>query len=102
MTRWSCLPALLKPGRTEPSPRLLGSRSLVCRIRAEVKRDPPIEGRTNWIFDKKPMEEFVGLVAKRLKQGGHHEAQKSTRTGSLAWRTSFFQLNSCSSIGSSI
>ena len=30
--------------------------------------------------------------------GGHQEAQKSTSTGSLAWRTSFFQLNSCSSI----
>src|SRR5437588_8380745 len=38
---------------------------------------------------------MVGFMA---RQGGHHEAQKSTSTGSLAWSTSFFQLNSCSSI----
>src|SRR5438132_4276133 len=33
------------------------------------------------------------------RHGGHHEAQKSTRTGSLDWSTSFFQLNSCKSMG---
>src|SRR5262249_59098926 len=38
----------------------------------------------------------VGFMA---RHGGHHEAQKTTSTGSPAWRTSFFQLNSCSSIG---
>jgi hypothetical protein len=35
--------------------------------RKAVKRDPLIDGRTDWIFDKKPMEEFVRFVAKRLK-----------------------------------
>ena len=39
---------------------------------------------------------MTGFMA---RQGGHHEAQKSTSTGSPACRTSFFQLNSCSSIG---
>jgi hypothetical protein len=35
--------------------------------RKAVKRDPPIPGRTDWVFDKKPMEEFLKLAAKRLK-----------------------------------
>jgi hypothetical protein len=32
-----------------------------------VKRDTPIPNRTNWVFDKKPMEEFLKFAAKRLK-----------------------------------
>ena len=35
--------------------------------RKPVKRNPPIPGRTDWVFDKKPMEEFLGFAAKRLK-----------------------------------
>ncbi|HKB05059.1 MAG TPA: hypothetical protein VKD90_22740 [Gemmataceae bacterium] len=35
--------------------------------RKAVKRDPPIVGRTDWVFDRKPMEEFLGFAAKRLK-----------------------------------
>jgi hypothetical protein len=38
---------------------------------------------------------MVGFIA---RHGGHQAAQKSTSTGSLAWKTSCFQLNSCSSI----
>jgi hypothetical protein len=32
-----------------------------------VKRDQPTLGRSGWVLDKKPMEEFLKLVAKRLK-----------------------------------
>ena len=32
-----------------------------------VKRNPAVPIRTNWVFDKKPMEEFLAVVAKRLK-----------------------------------
>ena len=35
--------------------------------RKAVKRDPPIRGRTDWVFDRKPMEEVIGFVAKRLQ-----------------------------------
>lgn len=35
--------------------------------RKAVKRDPPIRNRTDWVFDKKPMEEFLKVAAKRLK-----------------------------------
>jgi hypothetical protein len=35
--------------------------------RKSVKRDPLIPGRADWVFDKKPMEEFLGFVAERLK-----------------------------------
>jgi CheY-like chemotaxis protein len=43
--------------------------------------------------------ESASMVGFMARHGGHHEAQKSTSTGSLAWITSFFQLNSCRSIG---
>lgn len=32
-----------------------------------VKRDPPIRNRTDWVFDRKPMEKFLKVVGKRLK-----------------------------------
>lgn len=35
--------------------------------RKAVKRNPPIRNRTEWVFDRKPMEEFAKIVAKRLK-----------------------------------
>lgn len=35
--------------------------------RKPVKRDPQILGRTEWVFDKGPMEQFLKLAAKRLK-----------------------------------
>jgi hypothetical protein len=35
--------------------------------RKSVKRDPPVLDRTDWVFDKKSMEEFLKFVAKRLK-----------------------------------
>src|SRR5580692_5636583 len=38
---------------------------------------------------------MTGFIA---RHGGHQEAQKSTSTGSLDWSTSFFQLNSWSSM----
>ena len=41
-------------------------------------------------------DSMIGFMA---WHGAHHEAQKSTSTGSADWRTSFFQLNSCRSIG---
>src|SRR5271169_6314879 len=41
-------------------------------------------------------DSMTGFMA---RHGGHHDAQKSTRTGSVAWITSSFHLNSCSNIG---
>jgi hypothetical protein len=35
--------------------------------RKPVKRHPPIPRRTDWVFDKQPMEECLRFVAKRLK-----------------------------------
>jgi hypothetical protein len=35
--------------------------------RKVVKRDPPSPGSSDWIFDKKPLEEFLEFAAKRLK-----------------------------------
>jgi hypothetical protein len=35
--------------------------------RKAVKRNPPIRRRTDWVFDRKPMEEFLKVAAKRLK-----------------------------------
>lgn len=35
--------------------------------RKAVKRDPPIMGRTDWVFDRKSMEQFLGFASKRLK-----------------------------------
>ena len=35
--------------------------------RKAVKRDPPIRNRADWVFDKKPMEEFLEVLGKRLK-----------------------------------
>jgi hypothetical protein len=35
--------------------------------RKAVKREPPIQNRTDWVFDKKPMEQFLKVLGKRLK-----------------------------------
>ena len=35
--------------------------------RKPVKRDPLIRSRTDWVFDKKPIEEFLKFASKRLK-----------------------------------
>ncbi|HKA06093.1 MAG TPA: hypothetical protein VKD71_02465 [Gemmataceae bacterium] len=36
--------------------------------RKAVKRDPPIVGRTDWVFDPKPMAEFLRIAYKRMKE----------------------------------
>lgn len=56
-----------------------------------------IEFRASQTLKSLASASMAGFIA---RQGPHHDAQKSTSTGSLAWRTSFFQLNSCNSIGS--
>jgi hypothetical protein len=32
-----------------------------------IKRDPPLAGRTNWVFDKRPTEAFLAFFAERVK-----------------------------------